>query len=120
VSHRYIATKDVAELVRAYLRQNYGYGVKFSVRSDSYAGGSAVRVSHPADWTPEQSRALWSELSPWGSRGFKSHHLCPVHGVRLTGVGQHWGSLEVAEEPCCDKAEPVHMGASYVTVNQAR
>lgn len=122
----WIPTKDVAKLVRAYLRENYP-GEKFSVRSDSYAGGSAVRVTTPKDWTHEQNHALWDVLGPWGSAGFdgmtdssysKGHTLCPVHGVRLTYVGAHWGAQEVAEPACCSQAESVSLGASYITVQR--
>lgn len=123
----WIPTRDVAKLVRQHLKTTRP-GVKFSVRSDSYAGGSAVRVATPMDWTNEQVQELWAELSPWGSAGFdgmtdssysKGHHLCPEHGVTLTYVGQHFGSVERSEDPCCDKAEQVHLGASYVTVQRA-
>jgi hypothetical protein len=122
----YVSTKDVAKLVRQHLKSKY-LGEKFSVRSESYAGGSAVRVTHPADWTDEQHRALWAELSPWGSSGFdgmtdssysKGHHLCPEHGVTLTAVGAHWGALEKALDVCCEAAQPVSLGASYVTVDR--
>jgi Large polyvalent protein associated domain 29 len=43
---RYIPVKDCAKLVRATLKESFP-GIKFSVRSESYAGGAAVRVS----WT---------------------------------------------------------------------
>lgn len=123
----YISTKDTAKLVRSYLKTAHP-GEKFSVRSEHYAGGSAVRVEHPDHWTDDQHRALWATLSPWGSQGFdgmtdstysKGHTLCADHGVRLRYVGQHWGALETTQEPCCDQAEPVSLGASYVTVSRA-
>jgi len=124
--NRWVDTTEVAKLVRKYLRENFP-GEKFSVRSDRYAGGSAVRVETPADWTHDAVHALWAELSPWGSAGFdamtdgsysKGHTLCPDHGVTLTYVGQHFGAPERSEAPCCAKAEPVHMGASYVQVSK--
>lgn len=126
VAPRWIPTKDVAKLVRAYLKREHP-GVKFSVRSDSYSGGSAVRVRVPYLWTRQQERALWEVLSPWGSTGFdgmtdssygKSHALCPTHGVTLTAVDAHWGTEGYVGDMCCGKAEPVHMGASYVSVQR--
>ena len=123
---RYIPTKDVAKLVRSYLKVAYP-GERFSVRSEHYAGGSAIRVTHPATWDDAQHKALWSELHTWGSSGFdgmtdssysKGHTLCADHGVRLRYVGEHWGSLETTQEACCDQAEPVSLGASYVTVSR--
>lgn len=126
VSPRWIPTKDVAKLVRAYLKTTYP-GQKFSVRSDSYSGGSAVRVSVPYTWTREAERELWVTLSPWGSSGFdgmtdssysKGHALCPVHGVQLTYVGGHYGAEEQVRDMCCANAEPVNLGASYVQVSR--
>lgn len=40
---RYIPTVDVAKRIRAHLKSVYP-GIKFSVRSDQYAGGSSIRV----------------------------------------------------------------------------
>ena len=126
VAPRWIPTKDVARLVRAYLKREHP-GVKFSVRSDSYSGGSAVRVTAPYIWTRQQERDLWRTLSSWGSTGFdgmtdssyaKSHVLCPTHGVSLVYVGGHWGADEMIGDPCCADAEPVNLGASYVTVSR--
>lgn len=120
----WIPTTEVAKLIRSYLKKNYPNN-KFSVRSDSYAGGSAVRVETPADWSHEMTRELWAELSLWGSAGFdgmtdssysKSHWLCPDHGVSYAYVGFYFGHNEESFEPCCEKAENVHLGASYVTV----
>jgi hypothetical protein len=127
MSTTWIPTTEVAKLVRKYLRANFP-GQKFSVRSDSYAGGSAVRVETPKEWTQEQTHALWNTLAPWGSAGFdgmtdssynKGHHLCPEHGVALTAIGAYWGhDAETVTDTCCAKAEPVHMGASYVQVSR--
>lgn len=126
VAPRWVPTKDVAKLVRAYLKREHP-GVKFSVRSDSYSGGSAIRVTVPYLWTRGQEHELWLTLSSWGSSGFdgmtdssygKSHALCPVHGVTLTHVDAHFGTDEVIGDMCCGAAEPVHLGASYVTVSR--
>lgn len=46
-SPRHIENTEVAKLVRKDLRATFGKGVKFSVRTDKYAGGSSIRVS----WT---------------------------------------------------------------------
>ena len=41
----YLTLKETAKLLRAALKKNFP-GVKFSVRSESFAGGSAIRVSY--------------------------------------------------------------------------
>ena len=41
---RYISPTDVAKLVRKDLRATFG-GVKFSVRTSKYSGGSSINVS---------------------------------------------------------------------------
>lgn len=46
VSPRYLSVTETAKLVRAALKREFP-GAKFSVRSDSYAGGASVRVN----WT---------------------------------------------------------------------
>lgn len=126
VPPRWIDTRDVAKLVRAFLKREHP-GVKFSVRIDRYAGGSSVRVSAPYAWTHAQERELCLTLSSWSSSGFdgmtdssypKSHTLCPTHGVRLVYVGAHWGTDDVIADPCCADAEPVNLGASHVTVSR--
>lgn len=126
VSPRWIPTTDVAKLVRKYLKATHP-GVKFSVRSDKYSGGSSVRVTAPYTWTRQQERDLYLTLTTWGSSGFdgmtdssygKAHYLCPEHWVTLSYVGGHWGAEERVEDPCCANAEPVHMGTSYVQVQR--
>jgi hypothetical protein len=128
----WIRTTEVARLVRQHLVTSWDGkgkgnpdGWKYSVRSDSYSGGSAVRVTVPKDYPEETRHALALELMSWGSRGFdgmtdssygKGHTLCPDHGVTLTVVQAHWGTEEQTYTPCCSQAEPVHLGADYVNV----
>lgn len=42
---RYVSTTDTAKMIRATLRGAFP-GVKFSVRSDKYAGGSSIRIAY--------------------------------------------------------------------------
>jgi hypothetical protein len=126
----WIPTKDVAKLVRAELKRNWDGGKggwKYSVRSDSYAGGSAVRITVPKNFSQEAEQALRQEFHSWGSAGFdgmtdssysKSHRLCPKHGVSYSYVGSYFGHNEERFSPCCEHAEDVHLGASYVTVSR--
>lgn len=120
-SRRWIKTADVAKLVRAALKAKFP-GQKFSVRSDSYAGGSAVRV----EWTDGPT---WHEveqiLSQYAGSRFDGmidlqyhaeHVLCPEHGPGVVRIYGHGAGLdrEVPEGRCCEQAEPVTMGADYV------
>jgi hypothetical protein len=50
---QYISTTDTAKLIRAALKESFP-GVKFSVKSSSYSGGSSIRVS----WTDGPSAAM--------------------------------------------------------------
>src|ERR1700733_14744158 len=50
---QYVSTTDTAKLIRKALKEAFP-GVKFSVKSDSYAGGSSIRVK----WTDGPSAAM--------------------------------------------------------------
>lgn len=63
---RYISTTDTAKLVRKLLKAKFP-GVKFSVRSDKYAGGSSIRV----DWTDGPTAKLVDAyVQPFAGSGF--------------------------------------------------
>jgi hypothetical protein len=131
---QYLPTTEVAKIVRTHLRRLYDGkgpgnpdGWRYSVRSDSYAGGSAVRVTVPKDYPREAEQLLYRDLSSWGSSGFdgmtdssytKGHAYCSLHGITLTHVAAHWGTEATERAACCERAVPVHVGASYVTVSR--
>ena len=55
---RYISTADTAKLIRQALKEAFP-GVKFSVRSDTYSGGSSIRVR----WTDGPNDAQVSDIT---------------------------------------------------------
>lgn len=126
MSRTFLPAKEVAKIVRADLKRLYP-GVKFSVRTDNYAGGASIDVTTPHDWTGDQIRELWKAFQPYGGAGFdgmtdssypKGHTLCPEHGLRLVYVGRHWGAEETTAERCCERAQDVYSGASYIHVQR--
>lgn len=50
----YISAKDTAVLIRKALKENFT-GVKFSVRTSTYAGGASVHVAYDNADVPTQS-----------------------------------------------------------------
>lgn len=50
---KFIAAKDVAKIIRKELKENFK-GVKFSVKTDTYAGGSSLRISYIDGPTTEE------------------------------------------------------------------
>ena len=49
---RYLTTAEMAKVVRQVLKEAFPvaeYGVKFSVRSSNYAGGSSIRIAYDSD-----------------------------------------------------------------------
>ena len=50
---KYISTTDTAKLIRAALKESFP-GIKFSVKSDQYSGGSSIRVG----WIDGPSAAM--------------------------------------------------------------
>src|ERR1700722_15654415 len=66
----YVSTTDTAKLVRAALKKAFASpypGVRFSVRSDKYAGGASVNVT----WTDgPQIDAVDAVVKPYSGAGF--------------------------------------------------
>ena len=119
--------KDTAKLIRATLKAHFP-GVKFSVRSDRYAGGSSIRV----DWRdgPGQE-TVQAVVAPYASRGFdgmidmaycKGGWLYPdgSAGLRTSQGGERsGGSAPAYDMPAASPdAVPVRFGPSYVTAQR--
>lgn len=117
---RWIDSAEVAKLVRKHLKKEFP-GVKFSVRTSRYAGGSSVDVSWTDGPTQNTVDAIIRPFSgarfdgmidlQYGARTW----YCPEHGAR-TGetYGHGMGDDGPAESRCCHRAELVKMGADYV------
>ena len=118
-----IDLKDTAKLMRATLKARFP-GVKFSVRSERYAGGSSINVG----WVdgPAQS-AVEDVIRPYASRGFdgmvdmaycKGGWLYPdgSAGYRSSqGTENTMGAAPAYKRPAdADGAIPVRFGPSYV------
>jgi hypothetical protein len=99
----YVSTTDTAKLIRAALKKAFAStypGVKFSVRSDKYAGGASVNVT----WTDgPQIDAVDAVVKPYSGAGFdgmtdlktsNSHWLYPDgRAERLESeIGHSYGS----------------------------
>jgi hypothetical protein len=118
---KYQRVADTAKLVRAAVKAAFP-GVKFSVRSESYAGGASINVFWEDGPTPsdvEKVIGVYAGARFDGMIDLKyhvQHRLCPVHGVQLARVYGHGAGLDRDDEegPCCEQAEPIHFGADYV------
>ena len=89
---RSISTPETAKLIRKALRESF-HGVKTSVRSSSYAGGSSVRVS----WTDGPTTAQVEAVAGAFCGGY------------FDGMIDYKGSLYHRLD-----GEPVHMGPDFV------
>ena len=58
---KYISVVDTAKLVRASLKESFA-GVKFSVTSDSYAGGASINIKYKDGPTESQVKAVISNF----------------------------------------------------------
>ena len=129
--HRYIPVKDVAKLVRKALKLAHPE-TRFSVRSQSYSGGSSIHVVW-TDGPPEQDVSVVVKVYQ-GARfdgtidlkHYAEHWLRPDGSVLLRHEkgSQIYGgeSPEVDnrmfEGLLPDDAEPVHFGADYIFVHR--
>ena len=113
---RYLTCAETAKLIRAELRRCYP-GVKFSVRSSTYAGGASIRVEWtdgPTDEAVTGTARVFAGARFDGMVDLKSYvstGLCPDHGAITLQFPDTFGSLGEGYPPCCDKCEAVSMGA---------
>lgn len=92
MTRKYISCVETAKLIRKALKENFS-GVKFSVRSDQYAGGASINV----EWTDGPTKAevekvvkFFAGASFDGMTDCKNYHTRQFNG------------------------EEVHFGADYV------
>ena len=124
-----VSLPDTAKLIRATLKAKFP-GVKFSVRSSRYAGGSSIDVR----WNdgPGQS-AVQDVIAPYASRGFdgmidmaycKGGWLYPdgSAGFRSSQGGQCSGGSAPAYKlaAASDDAIPARFGPSYVSAQRGK
>lgn len=124
----YIPVADTAKLIRPLLKAAFP-GVKFSVKSDSYAGGASIDIS----WTDGPSKKAVEKIAkPFAGAGFdgmidmkysKSAWLLPDGTATWgssSGTGDSRGSEPgyKYEKPHPD-AKKVHFGSDYVFCTKA-
>ncbi|MDI7862545.1 hypothetical protein MRS76_11290 [Rhizobiaceae bacterium n13] len=120
---RYLSCAETAKLIRNQLKAKFP-GVKFSVRSDVYAGGASIRVN----WIDGPTVALVDDIvKPFAGSGFdgmidmkfgKTAFLLPDGSATLAQISGTEGSGGVYSsakhfKPCVE-AERVSFGADHV------
>lgn len=117
---RYLSCAETAKLIRGALKKAHP-GVKFSVRSDTYAGGASIRVR----WTDGPTvDAVEKVAKPYSGAAFDGmidlkvyadHWLMPDGSVTIARREGTTGSLpEVIGDPVGPTAELVSLGADFV------
>lgn len=123
----YVRTKDIAVLIRGGLERRFP-GVKFSVRSSLYSGGSSIDVDCPPS---VDSRAVRQFCSRYNGSGFdgmidlkysKTLWLAPNGEVSFAHTQGSQGSAGVDPEQCGSPHHPqavqIWGGADWVHVHQ--
>ena len=108
----YIATKDVAKLIRAELAKHFA-GIAFSVRTHTYSGGSHVNVHWQDGPSPRQVDA---KIGHFCGRTFdgmddSTHHHNTEHKGRLVHFG---GSRPSTQRRVSDFDERVRTAAAMI------
>lgn len=124
---RYLSCAETAKLIRPALKRAFP-GVKFSVRSDTYANGASIHVSWvdgPRAADVEKVAGIFAGADFDGSIDLKTHSdhwLEPDGTVRIAhaqGTERSMGYLpEIIEDPPSPNAELVSFGADFVFCNR--
>lgn len=119
----HISTNDTAKLIRALLKSKFP-GVKFSVRSSKYTGGSSIRIA----WTDGPTAALVDrQVNAFSGAGFdgmndmkfyRSAWLYQDGSASFMSTNGTEGSAGVVpaatEDPAKDGAIPVSFSADFI------
>lgn len=100
VSKIYESASDTAKKVRKELKNNFP-GVKFSIRSSSYSGGSSVRVTWidgPARKAVEEIAQRFSGASFDGMTDMKSYKGYEYEGQIYSGADYVFCERELSDE----------------------
>lgn len=128
MSKTYLSCAETAKLVRAALKKAFP-GVKFSVRSDTYAGGASIRVG----WTDgPSSKAVEAVTNAYAGGGFdgmidmaynKDSWLMPDGSAAFAsseGTTGSMGSYAPYSHPApAAGAVKVSFGADYIFCNKS-
>ena len=93
---KYISVVDTAKLVRAALKESFA-GVKFSVTSDSYAGGASINIKYTNGPTEAQVKSV----------------ICNFEGSYFDGMIDYKGSCYANLN-----GEEVKFGADFIFVRR--
>lgn len=88
-SPRWISTADTAKIVRSALKENFP-GIKFSVKSKSYSGGSSIRVSWMDGPTYDAVNAVTRQYQGASFDGMVD--LKSYHDSQYQGEAVHFGA----------------------------
>jgi hypothetical protein len=124
---RYLSCAETAKLIRTALKKNFP-GIKFSVRSNTYAGGASIDVGWTDGPTGKEVDAVVKLFEGGRFDGmidmafYVSHWLLPDGTVEIAHSPGSTGSMGVMPpieniKPH-DDAELVHFGADYVFTNR--
>ncbi|MBI2858070.1 MAG: hypothetical protein HYX90_03230, partial [Chloroflexi bacterium] len=118
----YYSATETAVLVREALKKQFP-GIKFSVRSSSYAGGASIDVSWAFGPTSKEVKGILEQYESADFDGMidlqthKSHWLLPDGSTivaHATGTEGSMGTIPAEDNPPPDGAVPVQFGAHYV------
>jgi len=123
----YLTCAETAKLLRKALKKSFP-GVKFSVRSDTYAGGSSIRIEYLDGPAKSEVEKIANVFEGAGFDGmidlkyYKSHAVNEDGDVILVssnGTENSGGSVpEMEEAELPEGYDKVSLGSHYVTVNK--
>ena len=126
----YFSVAETAKLIRAELKKHFKEkhpATKFSVRSESYAGGAAVRIHWMDGPTVKEVDAVVQVYSSKGFDGsidmgyYKTAYMLPDGTVTYgesQGTAGSMGYVEAYQNPLPEGAKKVHFGSGYVTTSR--
>ncbi len=118
----YYSVVETAELVRLALKKHFP-GIKFSVRSSTYSGGSAIDVTWAFGPTAKEVQAILDQYESADFDGMidlethKSHWLLPDGSTlvrQAAGTESSMGVIPAEDNPPPEGAVPVQFAAHYV------
>jgi hypothetical protein len=129
-SARYLSCAETAKLVRAALKREVP-GIKFGVRSKTYAGGASISVNYPRGAPEGTGTKAKAAADPYQGGGFDgmidmAYHvktwLLPdgtVEPAYSGGTGGSMGTVPGYDHPKPSAgAELVRFGADFIFVNR--
>lgn len=124
---RRLDVTEVAKLIRAYLKRNYA-GFKFSVRTERFAGGTAIRIEYSKAFEEHRLPGeFYREMQGFGSNRFDgmtdsgssiTSWLSPG-GVLSPAYCYAFGTVPEEDHPNPGGWQLVSSGAKFITAQRA-